>query len=109
MGTWSLLKDSFKMAVDAVPTGVDMEEVKKTMQKVQNVARVHHVHVWPLSTTENALTAHVVVTEELSAEERVQVVSEIRHQLLHQNIQHSTIELEYQQLSPENHYCITHK
>jgi cobalt-zinc-cadmium efflux system protein len=92
--TWSLLRESFKMTIDAVPEGIELDEIKQVILKVQHVKKVGHVHVWPLSTTENALTAHVVLDEQLSFDEKLGVVKEIKHELIHHNIHHSTIELE---------------
>ncbi len=94
ISTWSLLKDSFKMSVDAVPSGIELNEIKEVITNVKDVTNVHHVHVWAMSTTENALTAHVAVNNQLSFDEKRNVVHEIKHQLEHSNIQHSTIELE---------------
>ncbi len=94
ISTWQLLKDSFKMSVDAVPAGMELDKIKDVIGNVNNVTNVHHVHVWAMSTTENALTAHVAVNSELSFNEKLNVVHEIKHELHHQNIQHSTIELE---------------
>lgn len=93
LSTWGLLRDSFKMSIDAVPAGVALEEIKQIILKVNGVEKVGHVHVWPLSTTENALTAHVALEDRLSFDERLNVVKEIKHELLHHNIHHSTIEL----------------
>lgn len=95
VGTWSLLRDSFKMTIDAVPTGIELDEIKKVIVGVQHVKHVHHVHVWSISTTENALTAHVVIDEQLSFEQKLKVVEEIKHELEHHNIHHSTIELAF--------------
>jgi cobalt-zinc-cadmium efflux system protein len=94
ISTWGLLRDSFKMTIDAVPSGLQLEEIKQIILAVLHVKKVEHVHVWPLSTTENALTAHVVLDEGLSFDERLAVVQNIKHELLHHNIHHSTIELE---------------
>lgn len=93
ISTWDLLRDSFKMTIDAVPEGIELDEVKKIIMQVQHVKNVEHVHVWPLSTTENALTAHVALDEELSFEEKLKVIDNLKHELEHHNIQHSTIEL----------------
>ena len=93
LSTWSLLRDSFKMTIDAVPSGIELEKVKRTILKVKYVKQVSHVHVWPLSTTENALTAHVVLDEVLSFTEKLNTIEVIKHELEHHNIQHSTIEL----------------
>jgi cobalt-zinc-cadmium efflux system protein len=95
VGTWSLLRDSFKMTIDAVPTGIELDEIKKVIVGVQHVKHVHHVHVWSISTTENALTAHVVIDEQLSFEQKLKVVEKIKHELEHHNIHHSTIELAF--------------
>lgn len=91
--TWGLLRDSFKMSIDAVPAGIDLNEVKMIIAAIGHVRNVEHVHVWPLSTTENALTAHVAVDDSLSFDEKLRVVATIKHELMHHNIHHSTIEL----------------
>jgi cobalt-zinc-cadmium efflux system protein len=91
--TWGLLKDSFRMSIDAVPAGMELEEIKKIISNVPNVVQVEHVHVWPLSTTENALTAHVTVEDRLSFNEKLEVIEQIRHELEKKEIHHSTIEL----------------
>ena len=80
------------MTIDAVPAGIELDEIKKVIASVPHIESVHHVHVWPLSTTENALTAHIVIDPELSFEKKLQVVDEIKHELEHHNIHHSTIE-----------------
>jgi cobalt-zinc-cadmium efflux system protein len=94
VSTWKLLKDSFKMTIDAVPSGIELEEIKKVILHIPHVKQVGHVHVWPLSTTENALTAHVVIDEHLGFDEKLAVIEDIRHELIHHNINHSTIELQ---------------
>ena len=94
ISTWDLLIDSFKMTIDAVPEGINLEDIKNTIRKVKGVHNVEHVHVWSLSTTENALTAHVTVDDKLTFEEKLSVVKHIKHELEHSTIHHSTIELE---------------
>ena len=96
ISAWRVLKDSFKMTIDAVPSGMELEEIKKIILHVAHVKQVWHVHVWPLSTTENALTALVAIDEQLSFNEKLKVIAEIKHELLHHNIHHSTIELQKQ-------------
>ena len=94
VSTWEVLRDSFKMTIDAVPSGIELEEVKNIIMNVEHVKDVNHIHVWPLSTTENALTAHVTIDESLSFDEKLKAVAAIKHELQHHNIHHSTIELE---------------
>ena len=93
ISTWGLLRDSFKMTIDAVPSGIELSEIKRVISEVNYVKTVEHVHVWPLSTTENALTAHVAIDEKLSFDEKLKVIAAIKHELEHHNIHHSTIEL----------------
>jgi len=94
VSAWKLLRDSFRMTIDAVPSGIELEEIKKIMLRVHHVNQVEHVHVWPLSTSENALTAHVAIDEQLNFDEKLKVIADLRHELLHHNIHHSTIELQ---------------
>ena len=62
-GTWGLLRDSVTMAMDAVPPGVDPAAITTWLRALPGVAEVHDLHVWALSTTENAVTVHLVQTE----------------------------------------------
>ncbi|MGH8224725.1 MAG: cation diffusion facilitator family transporter [Gammaproteobacteria bacterium] len=58
--TWGLLRESFNLSLDAVPTGVDTDAVRSYLCGQPGVSEVHHLHVWAMSTTETALTAHLV-------------------------------------------------
>lgn len=60
-GTWGLLRESVAMAMQAVPDRIDPAAVVGALGGVAGVARVHHLHIWPTSTTETALTAHLVI------------------------------------------------
>ena len=93
-GTWSLLTESLRMSMDAVPENVKIENIEAVIKKVNGVDDIHHMHVWAMSTTENALTAHLVLNDTLAFEEKMKVVHHIKHELLHNNIHHATIELE---------------
>jgi cobalt-zinc-cadmium efflux system protein len=92
-GTWQLLKDSIRLEFDGVPKQVDVDAVKTELLKAQGVKDVHHLHIWALSTTENALTAHLVVDAD-SMNNFNQVKKDLRHRLEHLEIQHSTFEPE---------------
>jgi cobalt-zinc-cadmium efflux system protein len=91
VSTWELLRDSMRLALDGVPEGIEMEEVVQAMQGIAHVTDVHHLHVWAISTTENALTAHVVIDDEHKASE---VRKAIKETLQAQGITHATIEIE---------------
>ena len=60
LGTWGLLKDSMNMALDAAPKGVDVGKVRDWLAGLPGVEEVHDLHIWAMSTTETALTAHVI-------------------------------------------------
>ncbi|HRG45146.1 MAG TPA: cation diffusion facilitator family transporter [Leptospiraceae bacterium] len=92
--TLDLLKKSFHLSIDAVPEGIHIVDIKKEMEMVQGVLEVHHIHVWAISTTLNALTAHVKIRSDIQWKDVMRIKKNIRHSLLHQNILHSTIEFE---------------
>jgi cobalt-zinc-cadmium efflux system protein len=59
-GTWSLLRESLDLALQAVPVGIDRAAVLDYLGALPGVSEVHDLHIWGMSTTENALTAHLV-------------------------------------------------
>jgi cobalt-zinc-cadmium efflux system protein len=61
LGTWSLLRDSFKLSIDAAPEGMDVGEIRRHLAGQTGVTAVHDLHVWAMSTSETALTVHLVV------------------------------------------------
>ena len=62
-GTWGLARDSLTMGLLAAPAGIDLAQVKQHLASYDGVSAVHDLHVWPMSTTEVALTAHLVMPE----------------------------------------------
>lgn len=93
-GTWSLLSDSLRLEMDGVPKEMDVEKIKAELMKAKGVTDVHHIHVWALSTTENALTAHLVIDQE-NASAFDSIKHDLRHRLEHLSISHSTFEPEF--------------
>jgi len=92
IGTWGLLRDSVNMAIAAVPSGVDIDKVKKFLSEVQGVQSVHDLHVWAMSTTETALTAHIVMP---SGHPGDAFLKKISHDLDHHHrIHHATLQIE---------------
>ena len=92
--TWSLLKDSLRLSMDGVPNNVDIQKVKTEVMKIDGVKDFHHLHVWAISTTQNAMTGHLVVSNELTATQISILKNKIKHNLEHLNIHHSTLETE---------------
>jgi cobalt-zinc-cadmium efflux system protein len=103
--TWRLLIDSFKLSVDAVPDGLSVAEIKNLILENKHITSVRHIHIWPLSTTENALTAHVSINNALSFDDKMNVIKELRHTLQHHQVHHSTIELEAENERRQDQNC----
>lgn len=96
--TKSLLQESMRMSLDAVPEGIDYEEVKKAICDVDGVKDMHHLHIWPLSTTITAMTTHVIIDNPADMD---RIINDIRLKMQHMGIAHSTIETETKVSSAE--------
>lgn len=92
ISTWELLRDSMRLALDGVPEGIEVEEVTQLMRSTEHVTDVHHLHIWAMSTTQNALTAHVVIDDEHHTSS---VRKALKEALNDHGITHATIEIEY--------------
>lgn len=92
--TWRLLNDSLRLSLDGVPADIQLTDVLTDLRTINGVRDVHHVHVWAMSTTENALTAHLVLEPGLSDQQITALKHDARHRLEHRNISHATLETE---------------
>jgi cobalt-zinc-cadmium efflux system protein len=92
--TWGLLKESLKLSLDAVPSNVDLEKIKTEIRKIKGVYDFQHIHVWAMSTTKNAMTAHIILEDKLTEREIAEMKHKVKHELEHLNIQHATLETE---------------
>jgi cobalt-zinc-cadmium efflux system protein len=91
-GTWGLLKSAISLALDAVPEGLDAAAVRAHLLSLPGVTGLHDLHIWGMSTTETALTCHLIMPEGHPGDA---VLSQISQQLEHQfGIHHSTIQIE---------------
>jgi cobalt-zinc-cadmium efflux system protein len=92
-GTWGLLRESLNLAMDAVPAGIDAQAVEAYLAGLPGVTAVHDLHIWAMSTTESALTAHLVMPRLPSSD---QFLADACHALRHRfDIGHVTIQLEH--------------
>ncbi|HET6565365.1 MAG TPA: cation diffusion facilitator family transporter [Xanthomonadales bacterium] len=92
LSTWGLLRDSLNLAVDAVPEDIDPEAVRNYLKVLPGVETVHDLHIWPMSTTDTALTVHLVMNP-LPADNRF--LHDAAHGLEHEfGIHHATIQVE---------------
>ncbi|MDP0561981.1 MAG: cation diffusion facilitator family transporter [Candidatus Endonucleobacter sp. (ex Gigantidas childressi)] len=103
IGTWKLLLDSINYAIDAVPQRISVSEINKYLLSFNNVDSIHDLHVWPLSTTEIALTAHLVIKQDLLDNQFLWSIQ--KHLQDHFGIEHSTIQVEN---STDNNNCLLH-
>ncbi len=101
ISTWGLLKESIKLTLDGVPQNVDYEKIKTILNENKNIEEFNHIHIWALSSTENALTVHIRLKDTIKFEDAFEIKEEIKDELKHQNILHTTIELE-KELLQEN-------
>lgn len=102
ISTWELLSDSLRLAVDGIPEGVDLKEIEQLLTAEEHVKEVHHIHVWAISTTETALTAHVVI-DDLSHWHHVS--EHIKHELEEHGVTHATLEPETEESHCHNREC----
>lgn len=103
--TWNLLKESIKLTLDGVPQDIDLEKIEATLLKSPLIAEIHHLHVWALSSSENALTVHIVLQKDATATDFLKAKKEIKHDLEHQNIHHATIELDKAVQASDENLC----
>jgi cobalt-zinc-cadmium efflux system protein len=103
-GTWSLLRDSINLALHGVPEGIEIPAVRAYLTSLPHVTAVHDLHVWPMSTTETALTAHLVRDVDdcdCSLLDRAAKDLRVKFQIHHATLQFETIEHECSLASEE--------
>jgi cobalt-zinc-cadmium efflux system protein len=94
-GTWRLLVDSVDLALDAVPKGVDIQKVESYFLDKEGVRSIHDLHVWALSTSLTALSAHLVMPDGTNDEFLSELQKELEQKF---GIQHATIQIENEQI-----------
>ena len=102
LGTWHLLTESLRLSLDAVPAGISTLKIKQAALKFSGVKDIHHIHIWAMSTTKNAMTAHLILESNLTKEEVAKLKSKIKHELEHLTIHHSTLETENENCNDEH-------
>jgi cobalt-zinc-cadmium efflux system protein len=91
-GTWDLVKQAFSLALDAVPKGLDASAVRAHLASVPGVTALHDLHIWGMSTTETALTCHLVMPGGHPGDEALsRIAGELEHRF---GIRHATIQIE---------------
>ncbi len=99
ISAWGLIKDSFNLSVDGVPSNIDTESVRKYLLSLPDVIEIHDLHIWAMSTTQVALTAHILRQSEKVDDDLLhQAATELKEKY---GIHHSTIQI-------ENGHCNLH-
>lgn len=91
ISTWRLLKESVSLSLDGVPSSLSKGEVCDLLRNLPHIEDIHHVHIWAISTTEVALTAHIVLR---NMEYMESVKDDVRRTLAAKGIAHCTLEME---------------
>ena len=92
VSTWGLLKESMNLALQAVPAGIDTQMVSDYLSRLPGVTAVHDLHIWAISTTETALTAHLVKPDPIDDDV---LITQVRHDLFENfGIDHMTLQWE---------------
>ena len=100
VGTWNLLREALRLALSAVPTNIDSEAIERYLRQLHGVSDCHDLHIWGLSTTETALTAHLVMPNGCTDDS---FIDNVAHTLAHDFlIQHTTLQIE---TAGNNHAC----
>ncbi|BEH00580.1 cation diffusion facilitator family transporter [Bacteroides sedimenti] len=102
VSTWRLLHESVRLSLDGVPVGINSKEVRKMIAEIPEVKDIHHIHIWAISTTENALTAHIVVDNLENMEELKHQIKELLEEA---GIGHVTLEFETMEMCRESGIC----
>jgi cobalt-zinc-cadmium efflux system protein len=105
-GTWGLLRDSLNLAMHAVPENIDIPEVRAYLAALGGVEDVHDLHIWAMSTTETALTAHLVKPDREDDDAFLAAAAQELHDRF--GIEHATLQLERSADAAQCHSCGVH-
>ncbi len=90
--TWGLLRDSLNLSIDAVPRGLDPEKVRDWLAAQPGVVGMHDLHIWPMSTTDTALTVHLLMPQPPAGDEFLHDLAKQLHERF--GISHATFQIE---------------
>ncbi|MFI3303765.1 MAG: cation diffusion facilitator family transporter [Rikenellaceae bacterium] len=91
VSTWRLLRESLSLSLDGVPLSVDIDDIERSIEEIEGVKNIHNIHIWAISTTENAATLHLLI-DDISQMERIKTTA--KSLLRERGVSHSTIEFE---------------
>lgn len=91
---WRVTKEAIHVLMEGVPMNIDLNNIIKTMENISGVLSIHHLHVWSITSGQNALSCHVVIDGDLTVQESQKLLRLIEHELKHKDVTHVTIQLE---------------
>jgi cobalt-zinc-cadmium efflux system protein len=103
VSTWNLLHESVRLSLDGVPVSINSADIKEIISEIPEVISIHHLHIWAISTTENAMTAHIVIP---NLDEMEALKTRIKNKLQEAGISHVTLEFETNEICCEDGYCM---
>lgn len=104
LSIWRLVKSTIRLSLDGVPDNINIEKIKDLRYLDQNIENIHHIHVWPISSSQNAMTAHVLIKNNISSEVADTIKDLIKSNLNAINIHHATLEMEYKKCRTEEEH-----
>ncbi|TGK36036.1 cation transporter [Leptospira gomenensis] len=93
-GNVPLFRESLRLSMDSAPEAIRADAVERELRSIEGILNIHHIHIWSLSTTENALTAHLVLKNGLPWEKQRNIKDKVREVLKTLRISHVTLETE---------------
>ena len=104
--SWGILKETVNVLLEAIPKGMDMQALERTITGVHGVLEVHDLHVWTVGSGIIACSCHIMVSEQ-SVRSGEQVLRAVTHELEHQfGITHTTVQLEVEGCEPNDIFCV---
>jgi len=92
VATWGLLRESVQLALNAVPSNIQISEVEAYLRQCAGVANIHDLHIWGMSTTESALTVHLVIPDNYPGDAFIDEIGQVLKDRF--SIEHSTLQIE---------------
>jgi cobalt-zinc-cadmium efflux system protein len=103
IGTWGLLRESVQLALNAVPSNIESDAIEAYLRRQTGVSDIHDLHIWGMSTTESALTVHLVMPDGYPGDAFMdKVMQDLKAQF---SVHHSTLQIEQ---GTTDHSCILH-
>ncbi len=103
ISTWKLLAESMRLSLDAVPENINYDKVVNAILEAKHVKGIHHVHIWAISTTNTAMTAHIIVDDISKSDE---IRDSIEKKIYKLGITHPTLEIESEQYQCNASKCV---